>query len=536
MPRSSSCFSCSAIIYSVAQIGGFGSFALGVLASPAAWGIGVESAIGNATPFLGCDRIPPPFTSAPPSTFPPPAIASTASPPLTAVDLEQPTLQLTTPDVVSLVLAHNRSIKLQLLERIAQRANLKAAQQEFTPRLTPTLTLRSPETTLTNETTLTDNPLRAVVTATMNLPIGGTLELSTNPIVEDYLNLEIELPLLRGAGSVARSDLRIARLTENSNIQELRQTLIDLITEAILAHRELLRSQETVKIQENSLERANKQLEIVQALVQAGRLAPVELLTREADVASRKLSLQQAINTFEQARLDLLQLLDVDRDLEIVIPVGSLTDIQPRQLDAATLVQQAIRLRPDLAQQELTLAINQIQLARARNDRLWTLNLEANGLVAGDDRTDISASLTLTRVFEDPEIEQAVTRQQVDLRRNQTQLEDLQDNLRIQVANEVRNVQAAFQQFQSAQRARQLAEQDLEAAEVRFQLGKATLRDTIQAQDQLEAQANNEINSAIDYLNALTRLDQIAGLTLQTWRIDLKEIDSLLPKDGSTKR
>jgi outer membrane protein len=47
---------------------------------------------------------------------------------------------------------------------------------------------------------------------------------------------------------------------------------------------------------------------------------------------------------------------------------------------------------------------------------------------------------------------------------------------------------------------------------------QTTLFEIIQKQDDLVAAQNNELNTKIDYLNAITNLEKVVGLTLDTWK------------------
>jgi outer membrane protein TolC len=110
--------------------------------------------------------------------------------------------------------------------------------------------------------------------ATVNVPTGGLLSfrwatsgqtLNSNGFLIDPIDngfgqnfqLSFNQPLLRGAGiNVNKASVDIARLTEQVNILDLKATLINTITDAIIAYRELLRAQERLKIARISLKSA----------------------------------------------------------------------------------------------------------------------------------------------------------------------------------------------------------------------------------------------------------------------------------------
>jgi outer membrane protein len=77
-----------------------------------------------------------------------------------------------------------------------------------------------------------------------------------------------------------------------------------------------------------------------------------------------------------------------------------------------------------------------------------------------------------------------------------------------------RNVESNFQRVQSTRIARELAEQRLNAQQKRFDVGLSTLFELTQAQRDVVAQRNNELNAVIAYNQALVdfQLVQVAPL------------------------
>jgi outer membrane protein TolC len=49
-----------------------------------------------------------------------------------------------------------------------------------------------------------------------------------------------------------------------------------------------------------------------------------------------------------------------------------------------------------------------------------------------------------------------------------------------------------------------------------------TVFELVRLQNDLEQARNVELNATIDYLNALTRLDQVLGTTLDTWQVTIE--------------
>ena len=81
--------------------------------------------------------------------------------------------------------------------------------------------------------------------------------------------------------------------------------------------------------------------------------------------------------------------------------------------------------------------------------------------------------------------------------------------------------------IQSAQKARELAEQTLDAEQKKFELGVSTLFFVLQQQTNLAAAETNEIQALVNYAKALVALDRATGQTLQHNNI---EIDKANPR------
>ena len=73
-----------------------------------------------------------------------------------------------------------------------------------------------------------------------------------------------------------------------------------------------------MEIAERSLERARGQLEVNRALIETGRMARQDIVQTEASVADRELSLTVAEGALNDARLSLIDILDIDRRTRIV--------------------------------------------------------------------------------------------------------------------------------------------------------------------------------------------------------------------------
>lgn len=467
-------------------------------------------------------------------------------------------LELTLADVVSLLLQNNRELKNAALDRIVQRQELREAESAFTWRVQPLLgigvsQLLSPSSTssgslgavglgsftvsgpgsfasggavfLSPETTYTRS---TQVVGRVAMPLGTTITLNVDPFRSaNPAILEVTQPLLRGFGSeVNQAEVKVARLTESRSQLELRKTLSDRITEAAILYRNLAKAQESLRIQEISIQNRRQQLEFLRILVEAGRRARADLVEIEADIASLEAANLLNRNQLAQAQSELLRLLGLTEMLNLVVPQTVLVDLNQsdnlnlqtlRQLQVEQLLQTAYTKRPEYLQVQLDIQATELRLQAAQNRQEWGLDLQ--GTASAGPTSQLAAGLVLTRVFDDQSLETAVQRQRVTLRQRQNELARLTQTLKLEVNDRVRDVNSALAQVAATEEARKLAQLRAENARIQYQRSnKVDIFRLLELQKQVIDAQNNELNARIELLNALTRLDQTVGITLESWK------------------
>lgn len=446
---------------------------------------------------------------------------------------------LTLSDAVLLALENNRTLKNAYLERIVQRQELAVAEDKFAPRLTPSLSISIAQ--LGQNLTTTDGEFGAGATVAVKMPTGGELSFSwaTNnqtlnstdlitPFNDDFLGQNLQLrfsqPLLRGAGTnVNRASIEIAQLTEQINILNLKSILINTITDVILSYREWLRAQEKLKIAQLSLQSAKESLENYRILIEAGRLAPVDIVQAETNIANQQVRLIEAVNNLESTRLALINILDIDQDT-IILP-ADLPQATPIALDAEKLRELAFTNQPEYLKAQLDIERTKLGLLQAENNRLWDLNFNTSYdyTLSESHKSDVRVGLALSRQLDDLTVERDFQRSRINKLQAENTLEEQQESLRLQLKDRIRDVQLSFSQVELAQKATKLSERQLEIAREKQRLGREiTVFELIRLQDDLVQARNIELNATINYLNALTRLDQTLGTTLETWQITIE--------------
>ncbi|ACZ75026.1 TolC family protein [Dickeya zeae] len=461
---------------------------------------------------------------------------SGASSPATArVSLNEQTIDLTLSDAIYLGLRDNRAIRSAYLYRVAQKFDLRVAEDRFTPKLV----LSSSYLSTRNQS---DRYRQGNLTPTSTLltPYGTRVSLGwayrrTDANVagvsrNDGVNLSVIQPLLRGAGrDVATAPVRQARLAEQMNRLSLKSTVSQTITQIITAYRELLRAQEQVQIARDALARARQLVEVNRAMIAAGRMAEFEIVQTEAEVANQELGYEDARNQLDTTRLALLQLLALNLDTPIVATEA----MQASRVDvnAAQALGQAESLQPAYLSHLIASEQAQINLTVARNDQLWDVSL-VGGTNQVNDRNTQSGNARTWENYVGVQVDipigdlsrrQAEVQAQVGVRDQALQLAEARQQLERDVTNAVRDIGVRWRQFEIAQRARDLSRRKLDIEREKLAVGRSSNFQVLSFENDLRNAENARLNALIGYMNAQAVLDEALGTTLESWDIALND-------------
>ena len=437
-------------------------------------------------------------------------------------------LELNLKDAINLTLENNRDLKRAYLQRIIDRENLAENTAIYIPQLTPTIGLTdSGNISLRSEVDF-------LVPTGGNFSVdwrgnGGLENINGNSLSQNF-RVTFNQPLLRGFGPtitnipIVESDRR-----EDINILTLKTELIRIVRETISAYRNLVQAQESLKIAQQALDRAKEQLARNLALIEAGRLARVEIIQTQNQIANQEFNLFQAENTLKDARSRLIEILDIDRNLEII--ATETPETEDIALDREELLELAFANNPSYLTALSNLEIQRLGLLKTKDATGWDLGLNlayennSGNLNPDIGNSDASASLNLTRnFFGNRQLERNLIRDRVELERSLISLAEIKEELTINVENNIRQVNFALEQTKRARIAKELALQQLENERARQRLGVGNLFQLIEFEERLVTAQNRELNEIINYLNSLTTLRQTLGITLNFWGIELEEL------------
>jgi outer membrane protein TolC len=292
-------------------------------------------------------------------------------------------------------------------------------------------------------------------------------------------------------------------------------------------------------------------------------MAPIEILTAESEVATRKadiIAVQSQIKNYEDQLKTLLNLIEEDPDIDSVrINPTDSPDFEFREVDLQKAIGTALQNRADLAVTKISIDTRQLNLSYARNQMLPDLSLQASywspgvsgdqilyqnnnplsgvivgvipGGVSGAFKDTVSfeyknwnVSLSLNIPLSNFLSKATYSQAKVNLEQTLLQLKNQEQQAILEVKNAVRTMQSDFQQVEAYRAARELAERKMVAEEEKLKVGLTTNYLVLLNQREYRNAQVMELRSIIDYNLSQARLNRALGVTLDAKNIKVSDV------------
>jgi len=358
--------------------------------------------------------------------------------------------------------------------------------------------------------------------------IGG---LELDPTTSQGLNYRLgaNFNVYNGGGDAARIRsaeyaLSAARLTNDWTRDQVGFNVIASYIEA-------LRTRELVTSAEKTLAEARAQLERQQGLYSAGSVPIAQVYQQEAVVGQQEVVLIQAQNNFENAKADLLFLLDIPptqyrRYTLSLSGIDTSTSVskreQARGLATESAIQRVVNDRADIAALKARIESSRASIDVTRSALLPSVDLSA-GLGGGGNNQDLTRiqlnnSLSGGVSFSVPLYDRSQTRlsiaeQEAGIEADEIRLQQQVQSIRSDIAKVQNNLTSAERALDATERALRSAEESLRLAQERLRVGAGIQLDVIVAQSQVETARTNRVNAVYNYLLAQRQLEYTLGLT-----------------------
>ena len=347
-----------------------------------------------------------------------------------------------------------------------------------------------------------------------------------DPSYNTGLILGLKQPLLRGFGQdVQTSLLRSSQKQLEAASFQVDSEAANLAAAVKVAYWNLVFAWQDIEVQKLSLTLARKLLQETKAKISAGRLAEVEIYQPQSEVARREeqlISAERAIGTAED---DLKLLLNSDKWQTTFQPTDQ-PAIEPIDLDLPTIVNNALKSRPDIKAADLLIDAAQFAEQKAKDDIRPDLSLVGGVGLGG---TSDTYGDSLDRSISDPEnlwqvgitfsmpLENRVAKgnyrqAKASHNRAKTSAELLRQQIRKTARTTVRDVQLAIKALEATRKTSLASQKRLEAEQAKFAAGRSTTLDVLTAQEAYAKALSQENQTNVTYANTLAELDRIQGL------------------------
>jgi HAE1 family hydrophobic/amphiphilic exporter-1 len=387
-----------------------------------------------------------------------------------------------------------------------------------------------------------------------------------NPQYNTAVNLNLTQPLWKGLRyDDNRYRVEVARRNIDLSVEQLRQHLIEVVTQTINAYWELEYAWRNLDVQVQAVRLAEQQDASNRRQVEQGLLAPADVNQTQTQIATYQqnmLNAQQAVTVAENA---LKVLIFSDRNDpewgKAITPEDLPDDKTAPTLDDA--IKQAMDARPELKQTNIQLAVNKLDVKRAHeqtkpqldaNATLSTVGLAGlltpaanssvlssflpagasiapilvggygqslDGLTSGHFTTatvGVTMSLPIRNRTAEAQVAVAMSEsKRLEAVRKQVELAIEQD-----VRNAVQAVSTASARLDAASNARHYAEEQYASEQRQFQAGTSTVFLVLQRQTDLTAARTREARAKADLGVAAANLDRATARTLDSRKIEIR--------------
>ncbi len=458
---------------------------------------------------------------------------------------EDEPVELTLEDAILMSLENNSSLQVELYKPELSEIQVLQEDAAFDTRFSggiSTSGTNGPDSD--SQRTNLDLEISQALPSGGDLSFGFTTDKNGGGISDNQyssrIGLSLSHPLFKGAGSdVNLSRLHQAELNTQSSLYELQAYAESLIAQVEVTYLDYLLAQRRLEIYEEPLSLAEQQLEETQVLVDVGKIAEVELVASQAEVALRKEGLINARSNLETLRLRLLRLLNppgidfwtqeiVIKD-QLTVPDFDLGEIGPR-------METAMLERPDLNVARILLERNALDLITTKNGLLpdmeffVILGMTGYSDSFGGSFTGMSSSnndfrfgLNYTYTFGDADSRARYDRSVISREQAYLALDNLEQLAREDVGSAWIEVNRAAEQITATSASLLLQEEKVRAETEKYRVGKSTSLLVAQAQRDLLASRIAEIDAIASYEKAVIELLKSEGTLLEWHGISLLE-------------
>jgi len=333
-----------------------------------------------------------------------------------------------------------------------------------------------------------------------------------------------------------KEDVKVAELSYRRSVCYYTRAQMDIIYDVTSAFYRVYRAAFEHRINEDKLVNSKEAFRIAKLRMETGNIPEGDVLTAEIVVGQDESRLMESEGRLAAAydEFKLLIGLDLNETIELVAEM----EFESFLIDVQKAIDEAIRNRMEIQENDIDIQLQQIEIKRARREREFKGNISAyynfTGLSTLDDGSlgEMTQS-SFDNMFDRPanrgvvftlsypvadwgRSKNLVRREERRLKQQQLNREDLKRTIETQVRKIVRSVYEAEKRFRINQRNRELAIESYRISQLRFENGDMTNQELSIEQERLS-------NVQLAYIDAyITYRLSMADLNRKTMNQDLR--------------
>ncbi len=495
------------------------------------------------------------------------ATEESPSPAIDIVPAQEP-IYLTLQSAIEGTLKNNLSIAVRRFDSRILQQNVEDKKSEFDPTIDLELSVeerRVPSASQFSDSVTTSKTHDWDLSFSQKIITGAEYELTfnndrrktssqftaLNPQYTSDLEFTISQPLLKNFGTdnnkqaiyIAKNDVTISDHDFNSEV-------IDTISAMENVYWDLVFSIEELKVQQKSLERAQDLERRVNAQVEVGILAPLDILQAKAEVASREellLTAEDLIQDNEDRIRSFLNMHFNGLDYgQRIVPTDTPQFSPKLKVNLQEAIRTAFNKRPDMLAKKVDLKNKNILVKYNKNQLYPSLDLFGSlGLngISGDSTSGSSSfsggygenisnlfstefynwevGLKLSYPLGNRSAKSSHTQARLEKAQALLDIKTLERDITVEVREAVRQLKTDIKRVQATRVARRLAEEKLSAEEKKFEVGLSTSFNILEFQEDLAKEQSKELKAIIDYNKSHILLRQVTATTLSAHKIEM---------------
>jgi outer membrane protein TolC/type II secretory pathway pseudopilin PulG len=420
--------------------------------------------------------------------------------------------------------------------------------------------------------TTTDTDAWVMTTGlTEKIPTGGTWTIemqmqtsdSTNrfsyvkPSRDASLQLSFQQPILKGFGfsfDIPQKDIIISRNNLDISMESFKTNVMNNLYNVINAYWNLVYRQKDLEVKRQALQLAEDQLRRNKTQVEVGTMAPIEIVSAEAGVAQAEQAIIAAEAALKEGQDNLIKMLYIPKNIDdwnFDLQAVDEPSADKIETDLAKQIETAYENRPDIKGVKIDMESKELQVDAASWGLLPNVSLTGsvtyNGsggdfLIYDDDNVfnldrhvigytsvifsdvfdqiynkrfaDWSIGLNVSFPLFNSQARGELANQKAARTLAKVNLIKKRQEIIADVRKAVRDVETNYLQIKASEKARILAERQLEAEQKKFDVGSSTNFQVLTYQKELVSAKTAEVQARINYSLSLYNLQLQTGTLL----------------------